>query len=213
MNSKKYILVFTIMLLVLLSLNAQILSSAPAPRTRSETTSTDENYFKVFGGWVGSWGTNKSNRYYSNVDIDFSSSAYGGISYTYTYTNFMKLEPGVRYIDKSTKIKYNRWNYKDSVSISLVDPFLKIKVYNNLIPIEPYLGYSGALAVRENANDIKPNFLSSLLFGIDYVLPLQLLPNKIIIGMEYCLGLTEYKIKNDAKISQNSIILSTGLLF
>ena len=222
MYSKKYILVFTIILSVLLPLNAQIVSTTPAPRTHSESTTTNDNYFKVFGGWVGSWGSVESYKNYIKPHIDFASSPYGGLSYTYSYTNSIKLEPGVRYIDKSATTHYNDDYYsmgkivKKNLYIYLIDTFLKLKIHHNQIPIEAYLGYSGAYAVNGEKGNwmIAPNFASSLLFGIDYVLPLDFLPNRIIIGIEYSHGLAEYGWRyNPFRISQKSLLLSTGLLF
>jgi hypothetical protein len=232
MNSKSCIALI-LLLFIAFSIEARVLSGHHTVTTNEVHRPNNSGQWKVFGGFTFSslWDTDDRD----TSDKKLYPIFYLGASYPYTVSDILLIEPGVRYITKGEKWVYSNWwgygNATYTYSTSYLDIFCKFKPNNiahNNIKIEPFIGLSVALAVREGfkftATDWTDKGTDWFANVWDYRTPLDItipigvdfnINQSFVVGYELNLGLVgilkgNHRDPNPKIISQ---IFSLGYLF
>ena len=184
---------------------------------RTKTTRHTQQDIKIFTGYNLSWSDN----------VDFKDSKGGfliGLSSTIPIANYIAIEPGIKYIQKTNKINTGAWSswhgfYFKEHTYHLVDPFFKTKLVARIIPIDPFIGFSMTFNVGDTPDYYQGNVDHSgyrdlpfnFLFGADYVLQ-----NRYVFNIEYnheLFSIPKVLGSRDIPFGFRSLIFSFGYLF
>ena len=203
---KKLLLIPLFIFAISTILNAQINSESEQTTIEPQSANSPAGSHKFFVGYNRSWVSNVE-----YLGITSKSGFQIGLSTQSPLGDYLATEYGARYITKGFKYGFNTYyNYGDEFigSYHYLDPFIKLKVANLEIPLEPYIGASTAFLLwttekvkngynfRSDSDIAFDELELNMLFGADYTIQ-----NKYVLGIEYSLGLVRIVITPKLLIS------------